>query len=259
VSNQDPSPSTRAEIQRIYGEFLAHKLGASDVHVYIVRPDGSALAGLDIGASQDPQQLRHFLTETSRTLATTPGAPLIKPHPQSTPPKSSADDLVLHLVARSQAAGAWHEFPSENWFVLSRQEWIQLLPHESPRVGLSWDVEPGLTRKLLTRFYPQTEETSSRDRNRIDFAQLRLTVTTIGDGVSRARIDGAVRMKHSFYPGRDNEDYVDAKLIGFLDFTPAGPRIQRLRIITGQATYMGSPFDVALRSVSQETLEALGQ
>jgi hypothetical protein len=62
----------------------------------------------------------------------------------------------------------------------------------------TWQLAPALTRKLLTRFYPQTEETSDADRNRIDEAWLRLTVTKTGAGVARARFDGKLRMKHSY-------------------------------------------------------------
>jgi hypothetical protein len=182
---------------------------------------------------------------------------VIKPRPQSIPPTSKPDDLVTHLVARSFTPGNWHEFPSENWIVLTRDEWQQLLPGQAPREGDSWLVATALTRTLLTRFYPQTEEVSDTDRNRIDEASLRLTITKVGEGVARARFDGKLHMKHSFYPGKDHEDDVDATLTGFLDFDSAERRIQRMRLITGHGTYMGVEFGAALNSVSAETLEAL--
>jgi hypothetical protein len=203
--------------------------------------------------------MKALLTGVIQRLGTAPGAPLVKPRPQSAPPGSNPGDVVLHLVARSQSGGPWHEFPSENWSVLTRQESLQLLPHDPPRPGLSWELDPALTRKLLGRFYPQTEETSNHDRNRIDLARLQLTITTVSGDLVRARIDGAVRMKHSFYPGKDHEDMVEAKIAGFLDFAATNRRIERFRLVTEKATYMGTPFDAALRSVSQETLEALGQ
>ena len=165
----------------------------------------------------------------------------------------------MHLVSRSARGGNWHEFPSENWLVLSRPEWTQLFPREMPQAGASWQLDPTLTRKLLTRFYPQTEETTNQDRNRFDEASLRLTVTATDNGMARARIDGRLRMKHAFYPGKDSEDDVDATLLGFVDFDPASRRIQRLRIVTERATYKDEAFGAALRSVSAETLEALGK
>jgi len=266
MSNQNPgpfgppSPEARAEVRRIYADFIARKLGAGDVHVYLLRPDGTSLGGMDPGQFADAEQMRRALTDAVRQLGTAPGAPVVKPRPQSVPPQSSPDDLVLHLVARSQSVGgSWHEVPSENWAVLTRAEWMQLLPRDPPRPGVSWELGTDLTRKLLGRFYPQTEETTNRDRNRIDLARLQCTITTVSGEMVRARMDGAVRMKHAFYPGKDHEDYVEAKVAGFVDFATGTPRIERLRLVSEKAAYMGTPFDAALRSVSRETLEALGQ
>jgi len=247
-----------AEVRRIYGDFLNRRLGAGSVHLYILKPDGSSLTGLGPIEAAQPNTLKHLLTEVIGALGTQPGAPAVAPRPQSVPPKSDSGGLVLHLVARSASGGNWHEFPSENWLILSRPEWTQLFPREMPQTGASWQLDPILTRKLLGRFYPQTEETTNQDRNRVDEASLRLTVTATGAGVARARIDGRLRMKHSFYPGKDSEDDVDATLLGFLDFDPTNQRIQRLRITTERATYKNEAFGAALRSVSAETLEALG-
>jgi hypothetical protein len=245
-------------VHRIYADFLNRKLGAGDVHVYILKSDASSLAGLDPGSAADPPTLERFLTGVIHQLGTVPGAPLVKPQPQSVPPVSPPGNLVAHLVSRTFAAGPWHEFPSENWIVLSRQEWLQLLPASGARVDDSWQLDPALTRKLLSHFYPQTEETSNTDRSRIDEASLRLTITAMSADVARARFDGKLRMKHAFYPGKDHEDYVDATLTGFLDCNPTERRIQRLRLVTTHATYAGVKFGAALNSVSAETLEALG-
>jgi hypothetical protein len=267
ASNQLPGPyqtepeQARAEVRRIYVDFLNRKLGVGDVHLYILKPDGASLAGLDPDSAMNPEKLEPFLTGIIHQLGTPPGAPVVQPRPQSIPPVTKPDELVTHLVSRSFTPGNWHEFPSENWIVLTRDEWMQLLPSALPgqalREGDSWQLAPALTRKLLTRFYPQTEETSDADRNRIDEASLRLTATKIGAGVTRARFDGKLRMKHSFYPGKDHEDDVEATLTGFVDFDLAERRIQRMRLITGHATYIGMEFGAALNSVSAEKLEAL--
>jgi len=259
---QTEPAQARAEVRRIYADFLNRKLGVGDVHLYILKPDGSSLAGLDPDSAMNPEKLEPFLTAIVHQLGTTPGSPLVKPRPQSIPPAAKPDDLVTHLVARSLTSGNWHEFPSENWIVLSRDEWrqflpAQVLPERAPRPGDSWQIAPALTRKLLTRFYPQTEEISDADRNRIDEAWLRLTVTKVGEGIARARFDGKLRMKHSFYPGKDHEDDVEATLTGFVDFDSAKHRIQRMRLITDRATYIGVEFGAALNSVSAETLETL--
>jgi len=78
-------------------------------------------------------------------------------------------------------------------------------------------------------------------------------------GMARARIDASLKMLHSFYPGRNSGELVEAKLMGFMDFSPGERSIQRLRLVTEKATYGDEQFDAALRSVSRETLEAQSQ
>jgi hypothetical protein len=264
ASNQNPwpfadSPQARAEVRRIYYDFIARKLGAADVHVYILKPDASSLAGLAVEVASDSQMLQNFLMKVVTQLGTEPGAPAFKPRPQSVPPQTKTGDLVLHLVARNMGVGSWSQFPAENWIVLDQPEWMRLLPSDAPRVGATWQLETGLTHKLLTRFYPPTEETTNHDRNRIDQATLQLTVTAFEQGIARARIEGKLRMKHALYPGKDHEDMVEATLFGFLDWDVAERHIQRFRLVTDRATYLGGEFSAGFNSVSAETMEALAR
>ena len=247
----------KAERQRIVIDFQSRKLGIGDVHVYILRPDRTSLRGLDIGAALTPGMLARFLDDVRKELNTRAGSPAFPPHPASTAPSAPADAMVLHLVARSAMDGSWHEFPSENWIVLTQAEWRSLLPPERVvTTSTTWTVPRAVSDKLLAWFYPQTEEISEIPRSRIDESTLRLTVTTLENGVARARIEGSLKLLHSFYPHKPHDDFVDAKLVGFMDFLPREGRIQRLRLITGKATYVEQPFHVALRSVSRETLDA---
>lgn len=199
-----------------------------------------------------------FLDDVRKELNTPAGPPAFPPHPASGPPPVPADSMVLHLVARGSPGNSWTEFPSENWIVLNHAEWSALLPPD-PAVTLrsAWTVSRRVSDLLLTWFYPDVEEVSQLPRSRIDDSALRLTVTTIQNGVARAQIDGRVRLLHSFHPGKSEDDFVSAQLIGFMDFVPGEGRIQRLRLITKNATYKDQPFDVALRSLSRETLDAL--
>jgi hypothetical protein len=103
----------------------------------------------------------------------------------------------------------------------------------------------------LVRFYPTTEN-NDLGTNRIDRQSLRATVLSIKEGVARARLSGSLRMKHAFYPGRADNLFVEASLLGYLDFEVEGRRIRTLRLITDQATYGDSNrhFGAALRSVA---------
>jgi len=101
--------------------------------------------------------------------------------------------------------------------------------------------------KLLKAFYPVTEN-NDLSANRIDQQELTATVVSVEDGVARAKIEGALKMKHTFYPHREDNNVVEATLVGYLDFDPAKIRIRTLRLVTDPATYGGGTFGVALRS-----------
>ncbi len=252
-------PAEKGERKRIYLDFYRKKLPLGDVHVYIVGPDGASINGLDINSANDSAKMTAFLTQVTAQVHTEPGPPAVKPHPQSIAPASAADSMTLHLVSRSLAGGSWHEFPTENWIVLSRSEWSQLLPAGAVAPNVSWEVPRPVALKLAEWVYPQNEEKTQVNRSRVDVAAFRMTVVTLEGGLARARIDGKVRLKHAFYPGTQNEDYADSELLGFVDFDVAQRSIQRLRMVTAKATYAGTDFRASLVSMSRETLDALGK
>jgi hypothetical protein len=111
--------------------------------------------------------------------------------------------------------------------------------------------------KLAEWIYPQTEDTLRSNRSKVDVADIRLTMVTLNGTLCRARIDGTVRLVHSFYPAHPSEDRANSQLIGFADFDLLHRKVQRLRVVTQKAEYMGAPFGCSLVSVSRETLDAL--
>jgi len=247
----------KAERQRIYLYFYAHKLGIGDVHVYVVAPNGDGVSGMDIGSAGNTEKMIAFLTKVAADLGVAPGPPAVVPHPVSVAPAAPADSLVLHLVSRSMAGGSWHEFPSENWIVLSKAEWQQLLPAAGTARAASWAVPKPVAVKLVEWIYPQNEEKTGVNRSRVDIADLKMTLVTLENGLARARIDGQVKLMHSFYPGGKAEDFAISELSGYLDFNVAERRIQRLRLVTDKAAYVGTPFRTSLVSMSRDTLDAL--
>ena len=168
-------------------------------------------------------------------------------------------DVAGELVPRDasnvggEQSGQWHALPSEDWFVLQRDQWTRLLPKGHVDIGDSWQVDEKLANTLLTRFYPTTE-LNDLHKNRIDMSSLKLTVLAVDKDRVRARIDGRLKMKHPFYPGRDDDNFVNATLIGMIDFDQSKPHVHSLQIVTDRATYGGSvndthPFGVAVRIV----------
>jgi hypothetical protein len=247
----------KAERQRIYLYFYGHKLGVGDVHVYVVAPNGDGVSGMVIGSAGSTDMMIAFLSKVAGDLRVAPGPPAIAPHPVSVAPRSPADSLVVHLVSRSLAGGSWHEFPSENWIVLSKAEWQQLLPAAGAARGAAWPVPKPVAVKLVEWIYPQNEEKTGVNRSRVDLADLKMTLVTLENGLARARIEGQVKLMHSFYPAGKSEDFAISELSGYMDFNVAERRIQRLRLVTDKAAYNGTPFRTSLVSMSRETLDAV--
>jgi hypothetical protein len=256
----------RAEYQRIYREALKAKLSAGTVHVYIVTPDGHPIDSLHVGTASKVEKLVDLLEGTIKKLKVAEGKPLVKPAPQSAPPKAEAGTLVLHLTARylfpkgkelvplgkdarlgQTRHGSWAALPSENWILLDRAEAAKFLPPGAARPGTAWEVSKDVAAKILTYFYPQTENNNVA-KNRIDRLALKATVVSVKDGVARVRLDGSLRMKHTFYH-KDDDSFVDAAVVGFMEVDTARKKVRKLELVTDRATYRDRPFGVAVRSL----------
>jgi hypothetical protein len=222
---------------------------------------------LIVSDAAQPERLLGLLHRAIDTLKVTPGEPPVRPAHQSRAPRAEPGSLVLHLTARylerqgddyvrmhpvlgTARSGQWAHLPSEDWIVLSRLEWRKLLPADAARPGTAWEPDREVMARLLTHFYPPTENTDVR-KNRIDEQALKATVLAVGDGVARARVEGRLRMKHSFYH-RDTDEFVEAPLVGILEFAADGSAVRSFRLVTDRATYGGDKvrqnFGVAVRS-----------
>ena len=251
-------PAEREERRRIYGDFAERKLGIGDVHVYVLGPNRQSLAGLDVGSAMDTAKEIAFLTALAEQEHVHAGAPPFKPQPRSVPPRVDFVSPAIHLTARKITEGrTWNEFPSENWILLTRQEWNQVLPPAGAGLRTTWAIPSVVAVKLAEWVYPQTEETHRSNRSKVELADLRLTIVTLQGSLCRARVEGKVSLIHSFYPGRPADDHATANLIGFADFDLGRQEVQRLRIVTQNAQYQGIPYSCSLVSVSRETLEAM--
>lgn len=244
-----PPPGDYEVRQAIIDESLKRNMGYGTVHVYVVGPDGHMVAGIGVVKAIQNDNLAKFLEQIAQQLKIAAGPPLVKPKPQSSAPPSAPDSLILHVTARGRNEGSWREFPAEDWIVLQPAEWAQLLP-KAAAVGTAWEIDPAITRKLLTHFHPQMEESNTRvDRNKFDKASLTGKVISVNDGVVRARLDGALQMKRTFYPGReDTLGLIRAALVGYLEFSPDLKHVASLELVTDKATWNDESFSAALRS-----------
>ena len=98
---------------------------------------------------------------------------------------------------------------------------------------------------------PVSDVISEDFANRIEEQSLKGTVTSLKDGVVRARLEGTLKMKHAFYPRKEDKNMVEATLLGYVEFQQDRTRIRALRLVTDTATYGGARqhFGAALRLV----------
>jgi len=248
-------PAEKAERHRIYGTFISQRLGAGDVHIYVVTGDGQPVEGIGVSKASEGDNLLVFLRNIEARLQIRPGSPAVQPRPLSAPPAAAADAMVFHTVARGANRGSWREFPGENWTVLDRPEWAGLLPPSPPKPGDRWDADPAAARKLLTNFYPQTEEVNDQDRNRIEECTLSMRAFANTEGAVRVRIEGTVKMARRFYPMKGEYTPVSATVVGFMDIAGDNSRIRRFNLTTADAVFGREAFSVAQRYLPPEGLD----
>jgi hypothetical protein len=253
----------RKTLQHIVGETLKAKLSAGTVHVYLLTPDGQSIDSQHVATASKVDKLTEMLERAVARLKLPEGEPLVTPASQSKAPKAESDALVLHLVARTVTrkgnedivrpaklgetrSVGWGAYPAENWIVLSKGEWSRLLPAEKVAPGMSWNLDREVVSKVLTHVYPSTENNNIAS-NKIEEQSLTARVIAEKDGIVRARLDGHLRMKHSFYHKEDG-NFVDADLVGLLEFAP-GQGIRSLQLVTSRATYGRTNFGVVIRNV----------
>jgi hypothetical protein len=239
----------KAERERIFKAGYAAKKSVGSVHVYILNPDGDFRDSLHVAEAAKSKTLIALLKNTAADLKLTAGNPVVAPRPQSEAPACEKDCLTLHLTARSlDGKGAWSEFPVENWIVLSPADQGQFTGGgKEPRVGDTWEIDAETAKKLLTNFYPATE---NNDVSKNRFVEQKLTATLVSteNGLRRARLDGTFKMEHSFYHKPDGKT-AEGSVIGFVEFSPATRQVSTFDMVTDQASYGGGTFAVAVRSV----------
>ncbi|HLF94299.1 MAG TPA: hypothetical protein VJB14_12625, partial [Planctomycetota bacterium] len=157
----------------------------------------------------------------------------------------------LHVTARyldkdgkvDLKKGNYHEFPAEEWLVLSREEAERLVPPDRAPV----EVDPALATKLLSRLYPLTGNFSGPATNTIAEGSLTARIVAVGKGALWVRLDGRVTMDHPFFPDRDPRR-IESTFTGYVTVDAATRAVRSVRIATERGTYGKESFGVAIRS-----------
>lgn len=238
----------KLERDRIFKEGHAQKRSVGTVHVYLLRPDGQFFDSMHVAEAANSEKLLALLNKAVAELKPVTGKPVVPPAPQSCRPECDRDALTLHLVARSlDGRGAWSEFPVENWIVFSGAEVKKLLAPEKFTAGATWTLDKDIVTKLLTHFYPATENNDVA-KNKFERQSLRATVVSVREGVARARLEGEMKMDHWFYHRPDGK-FVEATVVGYFDFNAATKEVRSLRLVTDEATYGGGKFGIGVQSM----------
>lgn len=255
VANEDWTGSgklpaeDKAAIQKIVLDAHAAKMRCGSVSIYIAGPDGKAIDALRVPQAYEPvQNTVDLLQRTIDKLKVKEGKPLVKPAPQSVAPKADADALVLHVMVREDnQKQSWQGYPAENWLVLPKADGSKFLP---PPGSKTWEVDPAVAKRLLTFFYPGTEDTHSNqvDRNVIEQASIQASVVS----KSLVRLDATLKMTRPFYPGHPEHKPVpvEAKAVGYVEIDSS--KIVSFRMATEQATFGAKKFGVAVETPKGE-------
>ena len=251
VANEDWTGSgklpaeDKAAIQKIVHAAHEAKMRCGSVSMYITDPDGKAIDALRVPQAYEPvQNTVDLLQRNIDRLKVREGKPLVKPAPQSVAPKADPDALILHVMVREDnQKQSWQSYPAENWLILPKADWSKFLP---PAGARSWEVDPAVAKRLLTFFYPGTEDTHSNqvDRNVIEQASIRASVVS----KSLVRLDATLKMTRPFYPGHPEHKPVpiEAKAVGYVEIDSS--KIVSFRMATEQATFGGKKFGVAVEN-----------
>lgn len=261
ISNEDygerggASKAEKAAWLRIYREALDEKRDAGSVCVYLVSPDGDGFDSLIVAAACEEGRLARMLAAAVERFNVPAGKPVVEPRSQSTAPKSEPGSVVLHLVSRIDHRYSWGEFPAENWIVLSADEARAFAP---PRTepGAKWPIDEDVAAKILTHFYPQTETchhakdtlADGGHRHRIVRQSLAGEVIAVRDGIARIRLAGVVRLKHTFYPNKDDDNHAEAAIVGYADVDAKTGAVRVLELATHKGTYGKRGFAAAVSS-----------
>ncbi len=257
------STEEEKEIQRIWGESLAKKLGYGMVHVYLLEAGtGSVFDSLGVVKASVTNNLLDLLNRAVEKYKVKPGKPLVKPARQVFPSNVPPNAMVLHLTARDLGrvkleaptvrerdcnVGSWNNFASENSIVLEKAEWTKLLP---PAGQKTWTLPQDVVSKFLVYFYPQIEA-NVVSNHRVNEAPLKASIVSSDQDGIRIRLEGQLTMTRVQDP---TAAFVEAPLVGYVDVDSSKRRIRSFRLMTESGNCNGRKFGVAVRSVEAEEL-----
>jgi len=239
----------RKEFQRIYREALDGKLFAGTECLYFLDPASGKVFDSIHMCKVTTANLIEKLDRIASERSVTAGPPASPPSPQCVPPPAGPENLVLHVTARYLDKGGnplkggsdYDACPAEEWVVLTKDESSRLLPPNGDS-----QVDPAVARKLFAHFYPVTGNWNPASQ--ILEHTLHATVVLRHPRTVWVRLEGGFKLKHPFFPNKDDDNVAVATTAGYVEIDPASGRVRTFRMVTDGGRYGSRPFGVALRS-----------
>jgi hypothetical protein len=261
-------------VEKVKKVVITPDSNASDIVCYIVHTDGEVHSTLRLPECAAAEKVAEFLKEAIGALHVKPGEQVLPGRPTLIPPKAKQDQMVLHLAARylaangrkrpPAAAGAvaldrWMALianrlravcllPSENWIVLDKPEWSQLMAPAGANQGSSWELSEDLTRKIFVSFYPPSTNNDPKQHRIVD-KSLTATLLSVKEGLARVRLEGKVKSKHPFLLFADDDYHVEAEVLGYVDYDLSKHQIKAVKLVSEKGTYAGGNFGIAIWSI----------
>jgi hypothetical protein len=253
-------PDEQKERQRIWNEASEKKLPWGMVCSYFLNPkDGHLIETGPVAKYNTAEALLPLLEKVAQDLKTEAGKPVVPPSPQSTPLRREPGGLTLYLTARYvdgegnlEPLGrrhTYHELPGESWVVLAKEEGEKLAPPAEAKAGTTWEVDPGLARKILIWFYPVIEDNANLS---LEEHSWKARVLSADGGTIRVRFDGSATVKHLNFYNRAISTLARTTFAGYLEYDVRAKHVKALELATDQARYADNLiFGVAVRAVPE--------
>jgi hypothetical protein len=241
----------QAEFKRICGEISEAKKGIA----FIVHPKNENAHVIETMISSPAvtvERVTDVLERARRFIGTQPGPALGKKIPQAPPPTVDDGGLVLHLSARYLPANGkgWARMPVEDWIVLHPEDCVKFMGAAVGKVGEEWKIDSGIAEKLLGYFYPPSLNFYHAN-GKLKKKDMSAKVVSVKDGIALIRIDGCMNMKRSFTFAKDDDEHVEADIVGYAKYDINKKRLQSIEIITDSGKYSRASFGIGVRSLPQ--------
>src|SRR5207247_411976 len=108
------------------------------------------------------------------------------------------------------------------------------------------EVDREVATRLLAGLVPHLEDYANMS---IEALSLKIGTPSTHGSISRARLEGAVKIKHLAYYDRSSSSMADSTVVGYLDYDSAKKKITSFGLATEKATYGKSSFGAVMCSV----------